>query len=313
MAQMADYAFYLNRAREAAGLVSQMEAAFARDPSDRGMRVNLSTAIRMAERTERDLYSIAFAEQVDLVRYKLVRHVTDAFGLSGVSRSLELFQEAVTYVFEAVTGQPRERASLSEAARKESELQFGYSFAGSLGIVLVAPRPRDLFITNFDAVVKTIGEVFDVSDNYELRDAAKKIGPAAVRKLYEWSDVNYKAGYDLDLRWTNADSMESGRYLEIGKFRRLANLISLTSDIEERSVASRGTLVGFDSVYKTFHFVVPDGESYKGQLAADFPMHRDWTVNRMYDAKILSEVTTKFSTGGETTKHRLAALKQVDP
>ena len=83
--------------------------------------------------------------------------------------------------------------------------------------------------------------------------------------------------------------------------------------MEERSVTTEGTLVGFDSVYKTFHFVVPDGESYKGQLAQGFPMHRDWTVNRRYGATIQSEVTTKFSTGEETSRFRLASLEQVDP
>ena len=70
--------------------------------------------------------------------------------------------------------------------------------------------------------------------------------------------------------------------------------------------------MGFDSVFKTFHFVEPDGESYKGQIAKDFPTYQDWTVNRRYEAVIQSEVTTRFSTGEETTKYRLASLKPVE-
>ncbi len=305
---MSDYAFFLNRAREAAALVSQLEVAFARDPSDRALRVTLSSALRMAERTEQELYSIASAEQVDLIRYRLVHHVTEAFGIHGVSRSLELFQESVSYIYEAVTGQPRVRAGLTRAAKQDSELLFGYSYAGSLGMVLLAPSSRGLFVTKFDDVIQTINSIFDIADNYELRDAAKKIGPAAVRKLYEWSQANYEEGYDLDLRWTNASAVESGRYLETKQFGRLANLISLTSDVKKKTHATTGILVGFDSVYKTFHFVEPDGESYKGQLGKDFPMHQDWTVNRRYEALILSEVMTKFSTGEETTKFQLSSL-----
>ncbi len=255
---MSDYAFFLSRAREAAGLVSQLEAAFARNPDDRGLRLTLKTAVRLAERAEKELYEIAATEQVDLVRYRLVRHISDTFAVQGVSRSLELFQEAVSYIYEAVTGQPRRRAGLTRAAKKDSELLFGYSYAGSLGVVLLAPSSRGLFATKFDDVVQTINDVFDINDNLELRDAAKKIGPAAVRKLFEWSEANYAEGYDLDLRWTKSNSVESGRYLESKQFGQLANLISLTSDVEEKSVTTRGLLVGFDSVFKTFHFVEPN-------------------------------------------------------
>ncbi len=309
---MSDYAFYLNRARESAGLVSQLEAALSRDPADRGLRVTLRSAVRMAERTERELYDVAHAEQVDLVRYRLVRQVMEAFGVHSVSKSLELFQETVSYVYAAVTGQPRVRANLSKADKRDSELLFGYSYAGSLGVVLLAPSQRGLFVTKFDDVVKTINEVFDISNNDELRDAARKIGPAAVRKIYEWSEANYDAGYDLDLRWTNANAVESGRYLETRQFGRLTELISATSDVEETRARITGTLVGFDSVYRTFHLVEPDGESFKGQLTLDFPQRRETIVNKTYEATILSEVVTKFSTGEQTTKHRLAELRQID-
>ena len=60
----------------------------------------------MAERAEREHYEVAHAEQVDLVRYRLVRHALQNFGVHGVSRSLELFQATVSYVYAAVTGQP---------------------------------------------------------------------------------------------------------------------------------------------------------------------------------------------------------------
>jgi hypothetical protein len=308
---MSDYAFFLNRAREAAGVAAQLEAAFARDPSDRGLRLSLRTAVRLAERAEQELYEVAATEQVDVVRYRLVRHISDTYAVHGVSRSLELFQESVSYIYEAIIGQPRIRAGLSREAKKDSELQFAYSYAGSLGIVLLAPSSRGLFTTKFDEVVGTINHVFEINDHFELRDAAKKIGPAAVRKLFEWSSTNFSEGYDLDLRWTNCNSVESGRYLAAKEFGALADLISLTSDVKEKTFVSVGLLVGFDSVFKTFHFVEPDGESYKGHIANEFPNQHDWTVNRRYTAVLTSEVTTRFSTGEETTKYRLASLKPV--
>ena len=311
---MSDYGSFLERARSAAGLVSQLEARLAERPKDVALRLNLVSATKMAERAERELHEVAAVEQVDICRYRLVRHALGGYGLSSLSRSLEMFQEAVSFVYAAVggTGAVKPRGRLARDDRNESELLFGYSYAGSLGMVLLAPSERGLFFTRFDDVVKTIGEVFDISDGHGLRDAAQKIGTPAVRRLYDWAEANREAGYDLDLRWTNSDRVEMGRYLEAKDFGRLADLISVTSDVEQTVIRTRGTLVGFDSVYTTFHFVEPGGESFKGRLEDGFPTHQDWTVNKRYDAVIRSEVTTRFSTDERTTKFVLASLVPED-
>ena len=187
---MSDYAFFLNRARDAAGVVSQLERAFASNPNDESLRLNLRTAVRLAERAEKELYEIAAAEQVDLLRYRLVRHTSNTFGVHGVSRSLELFQEAVTYIYEAVTGQPRLRAGLSKATKRDSELLFGYSYAGSLGVVLLAPSSRGLFLTKFDDVIETINDIFSINEQYR----AKKGFKSATCNFYEGEILIFDRG-----------------------------------------------------------------------------------------------------------------------
>ena len=309
---MSQYAFSLERARAAAAMVSGLEDRLAHNPDDLALRISLSSAVRMAERMERELYEVAASEQVDLCRYRLVRHTGPGFALSGVSRSLAAFQETVSYVYEALAGRPLKRAALTDNALRRSELLFGYSFAGSLGVVLLAPSERRLFDTKFDDVVKTIGEVFDTESNDELRDVARTIGRAAVNKVFEWASANAEAGYDLDLRWTNSNSVEMGRYVQARQFGKLASLISLTSEVEHTPIRTEGVLVGFDSVFKTFHLVEPDGESYKGGLADEFPLRKDWTINRTYGAAIVKDDTTKFSTGETATKYRLVELRPVE-
>jgi hypothetical protein len=284
----------------------------AHNPRDLGLRMTLSSAVRMAERTERELYDAAISAQVDMCRYRLVKHIGEGFGLQSIARSLELFQEAISHVYDAITGQPKTRARITPEKMRESQLLFGYSYAGSLGVILLAPSERGMFFSKFDDVVKTINEIFDIQDNFELRDAAKAIGPAAIRKIYEWAEVNHDAGYDLDLRWTNSSSVEIGRYVEAKSFGRIANLISLTSDVETNRFRTQGVLVGFNSVFKTFHFVEPEGGSYKGPLADDFPLRQEWTVNKPYEAAIWEEITTRFSTGEQTRKYRLSELKPLD-
>lgn len=305
---MSDYGYFLSRAREAAGLVSQLEARLAQSPSDMSLRINLASAVRMAERTEGELFEVAAADQVDICRYRLVRHSGDGFALQGISKSLEKFQEAVSNVYASVSSGPKARAKLSRDAKRDSEMLFGYSYAGSLGVVLLVPSERGLFITRFDDVVKTINQVFDIQNNDELRDAVRTIGPAAIHKLYEWADTNRSSGYDLDLRWTNSNSIEAGRYIEVSQFGRLASLISVSSDVETDTTKVTGVLVGFNSMLKTFHLVVPDGDSYRGHLEDGFPVHKDWTVNRSYKAVVRSDVSTKYVTGEQTSVHHLVSL-----
>ena len=310
---MPEYGSFLNRARAAAGVVSRLEARLAEKPADFALRVTLASATKMAQRAEQELYEVASAEQVDICRYRLVQHRVGGFGLTSLSRSLEMFQEAVSYVYAAVggTGAVKPKGRLTKDDRKESEMLFGYSYAGSLGVVLLAPSERGLFTTRFDDVVKTIGEVFDLRGPNELRDAARKIGAPAISKLFGWAEANYEAGYDLDLRWTNSNQIEAGRYLEARDFGRLAELISATSDVERVLIRTEGTLVGFDSVYATFHLVEPGGESYKGRLGDGFPTHQDWTVNKRYAAVIQSDVMTRFSTDEQTSRFTLVSLQPL--
>ena len=265
----------------------------------------------MARRAEQELYDVASAEQVDICRYRLVSHRLGGYGLTSLSRSLEMFQEAVSYVYAAVggSGAVKPKGRLAREDRKESELMFGYSYAGSLGVVLLAPSERSLFAMRFDDVVTTIGEVFDIQTSNELREAARMIGAPAISKLFGWARANHEAGYDLDLHWTKSNQVEAGRHLEVRDFGRLVELISATSDLEELLIRVYGTLVGFNSVYATFHIVEPDGESYKGRLADDFPTHQDWTVNKRYAATIKSEVTTRFSTDEQTSRFTLLSLE----
>ena len=306
---MSAYGSYLERARRAAAMVSGMEAAIARNPVDRSLRLNLASAQMLADRAEEEFLEVARSEHVDVCRYKLVATGDDEFGLRGVSRSLDAFQEMFAHVYDAHAHGPRQRAGIPPERRQEAALEFGYSFAGSLGVVLLAPGQLNLFDSKFDIVIQIINQIFDVRDDDELRDAAQRIGKAAVQKVYEWSQINFGSGFEVDLQWLNPASIHRGRYIPRSNFERVSSIIGQTSDKEVIPISTTGLLVGFNSVMKTFHLVEPDGDSFKGHLEDAFPLTREWTVNQMYDAVIIAEATTRYATGEEVKHYRLRELK----
>lgn len=58
---MSDYGFYLERARKAHAMLSAMEAAASRRPADAALRLNVSSAKKLANRAAQELEKVAIA------------------------------------------------------------------------------------------------------------------------------------------------------------------------------------------------------------------------------------------------------------
>jgi len=306
---MSDYGFYLERARTAAAMLSSMEATAARNPNDLSLRLNVASAQRLMAGAERSLADITRRESVDVCRYRLVPLIAEEFAVRGVARSLESFQEMFSQVHDAIIRGGRDRAGVPPERRQETTLEFGYSFSGSLGVVLVMPGQLSLFEGKFDRTLDAINQVFEIEDNDGLRDAAHKLGRAAIQKVFEWSQANSREGFEVDLKWTTPATLEKGRYIDHQQFARTAQIISQTTESESLPLRVIGTLVGINVKTKSFHFVEPDGESFRGQLDDDFPADREWTVNQEYIALMSVETTVRFATGQETKRYKLQSLK----
>jgi hypothetical protein len=309
---MSDYGFYLERARKAHAALAALEVAAARRPTDRGMRLNVASAMKLAERADKELEDVAVSEQIDVCRYRLDVLENGDYLVRGVSRSLNAFQDVFTFVYDALVDSPKNIARLSRDRYDETAFGFGYTFAGSLGVLLIAPGSLSLFGEGrFDKTLDEINAVFDVTHESGLREAAKRIGKAGIQKVYEWSSVNFSERFSVDLKWLTPSTLHKGRYLSWREFERMTSLIGRTSDRETTSFSTTGVLVGFSSVGKTFHFVEPDGEAYRGQLSEAFPYSQEWTVNRSYFAEIEFEKVTRLATGEDVKRYRLHSLKET--
>ena len=63
----------LERSAALRSKVASMERALAASPEDRGLRITLLSARRMADRAERELAEIAQLNQIDLCRYRVAK------------------------------------------------------------------------------------------------------------------------------------------------------------------------------------------------------------------------------------------------
>lgn len=306
---MSDVAFYVNRARQIHGRIAALSEELAKNPGDTVLRASLVSATKMAARVEEDALDAAREKHIDVVRYRLVERTKAEFRVNDVSQSLASFQDMLSHTFYALQSGPRQRAGLTVDVREKTTLNFGWTFPGSLGVVLLAPSEHTFFDGRFDATVGAIRDLINSADQDEIKDAGRALGPAVVQKAYDWARANTRGDFDLDLQWRLSEDRVVGGLIEKPTFERFADAALVAQDIEVTPIETRGVLVGINSTLKTFHLVEPEGESYRGKLDDSFPAGHEWAINHTYDAKLIAQKIRMYATNEERTSYRLKNLK----
>jgi hypothetical protein len=306
---VSDYTYLLERLREAEAAVSELEAALSREPRDRALEMDLISARQSAQEFQEALLALAPNELLDVCRYRLVPDRRNDFTIDSVTGSLKGFQELFSLIFYVVsTAQPRRVARIPPAIVTESELNIGWTFAGSLGIVLTIDSARTLFDAKFDNTITKLLNIINIKDQTDVRESAQKLGLAVVRKAYEWANRNYNAGYGVDLRWRNVNMIERGLFIERADFVRIVDNIGLTSDVTKEIITLDGVLAGGDIMTRRFHFVDSQDQDYRGVLSSDF-LTEKMELGQKYHARMLVERTLRYAEEEEERSYSLLALE----
>lgn len=308
---MSDYAYVAERARRAFSSVSRLEQALERDPSDEAILLNLSAMRRVAVQAQNDLLHLAEINRIEVCNYRLIPFSDGGYGLPHIAKSFLTYQNLFSQIYDAIrNGVLKERAVIGREAEYESMLEYGYTYSGSLGVLLLAKSDRDFFKGRLDEPIEALYQVLDISDAYSVKDVARSLGNAVVKRLFDWSKVNVEGHFSADVRWSRSDGRQLGQVVERRQMERIVDVIGATSDEKSSAVVERGMLVGTDLPARSFHFVVPDGESYKGGFHADLEIGNEVVVGKFYNAEIV--IVEKFHYATEKTERR-AMLRKLTP
>lgn len=310
---MSDYASVAEEARRAFASVARLEAASMQDPASKALRINLAAKQKLANQMRERLFQAAKERSVEICNYRLIQVKSGRYGLLYVSDSMLNYQYLFTQVHDARKSGPKSKASFGNDVLEESMLEVGYTYSGSLGIVLMVPSDPDLFDrTNLDNSIDTFFRVIEIERTSELREIAKELGNAVIKRVHDWSAANVRGGFDADVRWSRSDGRQLGQLVQHGRMEKLVNLIEATSAIETEIIEVTGTLVGIDVKAGTFHFVVPNGNDYRGFLARDFDRNVEIKVNKTYLARISEARTTIYATE-QTRRERVLLFLRTPP
>jgi hypothetical protein len=300
----------LDRLRSAYAAIAEVEEVAARIPKDQFVFANLVSLKRDAEDLEGQLSELALRDQKEVCRYRLLPTRGISYALASVTKSLLDFQELFSQIYDAQKrGGGKTRARLAENIVEETQFDFGFSYPGSLGVVLLAQGESGFFVGKYDFTIDAFMEIPTIKDEDGIRDMSHSLGEAVVKKVYDWSLVNASAGYSVDIDWTTSRAFKKGGTIEAGTFGKIVEIISRTSDIEKFLIRANGLLIGIDAKTRRFRFVSHDGKYYSGTLSETFPIKAVWSINTSYTAEIETEVVTEYASGRTQESYRLRWLQ----
>src|SRR5262249_14820307 len=152
--------------------------------------------------------------------------------LAWLANALGDYQTALSLFFEAIRSKtPKQTAKLSTDAIAQSSLDFGYTFAGSVGFVLTIPNERLLEMENdLDEAVQLIFEVSKAQTPPEILNHAKRLGKAPIRAIFRWADSHVKALFSADIEWRRGRSLRKKTIIQNPEFERLQQTLLQTSE-----------------------------------------------------------------------------------
>lgn len=308
---MSAYASAAERARKALASLHRAELLAREHPESSALKIKLMARKRLAERMQESLLAIAKDQHVDVCDYRIVPEGDERFRLSDVSQSLNAFQKVFTQVYDSLVRGPKKKAVTSREILEETVLEFGYSYAGSLGLVLLAPSTRDFFSGKYDSSVEALFQVLQISDSDDVKDISVKLGAAVINRIYEWVSVNAHAGYALDVSWLRSDGVRVGGYMTSSHLGLVAKIIEETSEEKIVDSVESGTLVGIDYKNRTFHFIGLVAGNVKGALSDSYT-NEEVSVPGLYLAKMRMSSVVQFATGKVDEKYELLSLHPTD-
>ncbi len=299
--------------QETRAALAQVERALAERPD----KPSLSALAKSLTAQQRNLEA-DFAVEVDRLGMDVCSY--RVFKDEGVPPLLPLaqglvdFQSLVTVVYDArKTSVPKERAKVSPDIRAETAFELGYTFPGSLGIVLTIPNKRRLILDSH--LDEAIGQVFSLAkarSTSDIREFAKRLGLASIRAMYKWASGHARAGLGVGIEWRRESTVLASLLAQQPELENLYRMIEETSDESETKISVEGGLEAVN--IKTRRFVLRDSTdsrisgSYKDAIGVS---HRAELPGRRYRATLTKVERIRYSTDEEEVEYHLERLEEL--
>ena len=291
--------------------IRMIEKGLADFPGDQGMTASLHSLLRRAESLEAEFIRESNRKQVDVCSYRIFPDNPRPQSILEVGTALADFQRWFSTLYDAIKTGPKKIAKLAAETLSESRLDFGFTYTGSVGVVMTIPSERALFGTPLQTAMLKSVELLGTTDRETLHQFSRELGAATIRALYTWLKDHADSGSGADLAWVSGEKVLAEVRANHSQLRALGTMISETSEVKEEEFEIIGWMVGADTTSRTFHMAFHEGEEIRGSLSDS--IGEDFTIEipTQYQALIQKHSSTKYTTDQETVRYILLGLKRL--
>jgi len=234
--------------------------------------VTLQSLEQRRDDLKEELEEITKREFTEICDYRIIPEGPISYAISGVTSALHEFQDLVTLLFGADPKKPKQRARADIESTQKTRFDFGFAYAGSLGIVLTVPNDRLIGGSDLDLAIRAAFSLISSKSADDIRGAAAQYGAPVVRKLYSWSKVQRDYDLSADIKWKRGSELRDEVLVQSKESAEVCRLIESKSDVQNDEMDVVGNLVGFNVATRRFAFQLPDDELVNGTLAQAFEM-----------------------------------------
>lgn len=278
-------------------------------PSDETVLVNIDAVTKRRKALERRLGARLRQGQLDLIRLTMHRRSDEACPAGAMARSLVVFQDMVTAVFDAIRDGPKRDYAPSAKNAELSAFRIATTPVDTQTVSLTLPNERLLAVrSELDLAIEIVLALFRLRTEADLRRFGEKIGIASIARLHEWAANSARERLQTTIEWRKAEDDIRTVAISHVEAAALRQLIELSWEERIESVDLECQLIGLDEARRTFRLQVSDAERIEGTLADEFPRGRHWTMNAWLFAGLVRATRVSYATGAVTTRWSLTAL-----
>ena len=288
-------------------LIAEWDSSLARVQGEAPPSVlaNIRSLEKLKRRLEAEFLEVAAQEELEVYRYRIIngpRRIT----LSEVAESWGKFQDFFGAVYSALTKTATQGKKPPQAVGVD--LGYGYSFAGSVGVVVTVPPEIGIYATT--PLEDASNTVFDMVEGQALNKIAKTVGPVPIQRLHEWVGVHIKNQAGLGLEWRSQQEIKRTVVLDYPQLEAIRATVADTTTTAILEIS--GELYAVDTDIKQFKLRGDDKEEYCGTFGDAITPEHAASVPARYRAKIIKTTKIIFTSGEPETELFLDSLNSVD-
>jgi hypothetical protein len=283
----------LDRLSDIEATITQIEGSAT--PEDaRAYQLTLKSLEKRRDTLRDELTEITNREFIEICDYRIIPEGPISYAITAVTTALRDFQDLVTLIFDSDPKKPKQRARVDLASTEKTRFDFGFAYAGSLGVVLTVPNERLIGVeSDLDLAIREAFNLMSAKTNSDIRKAATQFGPPVVRKLYSWSKTQRDFDLSADIKWKRGDEVRTEVLVQAKESAEVCRLIENKSDTTEERINVVANLVGFNVATRRFTLEMPDGELVPGSFDKAFDVSPRVVPGR-YQARLVKRTTIHY-------------------